>query len=81
MPGGDGTGPLGRGPGRGICIGAGFRRGPGLGRGAGMGFGRGFAGIYPADALSQKQILENRKAMLERELAALKDQLSEEGGE
>ncbi len=81
MPGGDGTGPFGTGPARGVCIGAGFRRGRGMGRGAGMGFGRGFAGIYPADAQSQQQILKNRAALLEQELAALKSQLAGEDGE
>lgn len=81
MPGGDGTGPLGSGPRRGICIGGGFRRGRGMGLGAGMGLGRGFAGIYPADAQSRRQILSNRAAVLEQELAALKSQLAEEDGE
>jgi len=76
MPGGDGTGPA-----RGVCIGAGFRRGRGMGRGTGMGFGRGFAGIYPTDAQSQQQILKNRNALLEQELAALKSQLVQENGE
>lgn len=75
MPGGDGTGPFGTGPGRGVCVGAGFRRG------RGMGPGRRFAGIFPADAQSQQEILKNRAALLEQELAALKSQLAREDGE
>ena len=81
MPGGDGTGPLGKGPARGVCIGVGFRRGRGMGRGSGIGFGRGFAGIYPADARSQQEILKSRASVLEQELAALKSQLAQEDGE
>lgn len=79
MPGGDGTGPFGTGPRWGACLGAGFRRGRGMGRG--FGFGMGSTGVYPADAQSRKQVLENRKALLESELEALKSQLSENGGE
>ncbi len=83
MPGGDGTGPFGTGPRWGACLGAGLRRGRGMGRGPGLGygFGMGYPGVYPADPQSQRQVLENRKALLERELAALKGQLSENGGE
>ncbi len=77
MPGGDGSGPFGTGPRGGFCVGAGLRRG----RGFGIGYGRGFGGIFPADAQSQKQILENRASILERELAALRKQLSDEGGQ
>lgn len=43
-----------------------------------MGYGRGYA---PLDAGSQRQILENRASLLERELAALRDQLAGEKGE
>ncbi len=83
MPGGDGTGPFGTGPRWGSCVGAGFRRGRGMGRGLGLGFGFGMGspGVYPADTQSQKQVLENRKALLERELAALRSQLSEDKSE
>jgi len=77
MPGGDGTGPLGRGPGRGICIGAGFRRGSGSGRGLGMGRGSG-SGICPVDASSPKVVLENRAALLEQELAVLKARMGKD---
>jgi len=46
--------------------------------GRGFGFGMGSTGVYPADTQSRKQVLENRKALLESELEALKNQLSEE---
>jgi len=46
--------------------------------GRGFGFGMGSPGVYPADAQSRRQVLENRKALLESELEALKSQLSEE---
>lgn len=83
MPGGDGSGPFGTGPRGGFCLGAGLRRGLGAGRGRGFGtgYGRGVGGIFPADAQSRKQILENRASILEQELAALKKQLSDEGGQ
>ena len=53
MPGGDGTGPMGRGPmtgrGLGLCAGyssPGYAANPGYGRGFGRGWGRGFGRGY-----------------------------------
>lgn len=81
MPGGDGTGPFGTGPRWGNCIGAGFRRGRGMGRGAGMGFGRGYGLPFGMDPAAARQALEDRAAVLERELKALRDQLTPKEGE
>ncbi len=83
MPRGDRTGPDGRGPRGGVCVDAGqrrffgFGRGRGAGRRGGMGFARGFGGIFPANQVSEKQALENRKIELEQELAFLKSRLNE----
>lgn len=77
MPGGDGTGPLGRGPmtgwGRGFC------------RGFGRGFGRGAwtwpAPVWGAPAQPTKEqtlsFLEGQQKALESELDALKRQIEE----
>lgn len=87
MPRGDRTGPDGRGPRGGVCIGAGLSRifgfgggrgfGRGLGRGVGMGFNRGYPGVYPVDPVSEQEALENRTKELERELAILKSRLGQ----
>ncbi len=88
MPRGDRTGPDGRGPRGGVCIGAGLSRifgfgggrgfGRGFGRGVGMGFNRGYPGVYPVvDPVSEQEMLENRARVLEQELAALKSRLGQ----
>lgn len=83
MPRGDRSGPDGRGPRGGVCVGAGlgrfsgFGRGQGLGRGAGRGLGRGFAGVYPVNQISEQEVLQNRAAELEKELAFLKSRLEQ----
>ncbi len=85
MPRGDRSGPDGRGPRGGTCVGAGQDRGFGyargngrsMGRGAGRGFGRGFAGAYPINQPSEKEALESRTQELERELALLKAKLGQ----
>lgn len=90
MPGLDGTGPLGLGPGRGwgrgYC-GAGPRPGLGCGRGWRSGWWsparnwrprwglRGFAPVGLPPAAA-KEILEQEKAYLEQELAALEKRLA-----
>lgn len=68
---------MGKGPIAGICyrLGLGRGRGRGLGRGIGMGRGFGMGAGYISEPVNQKQLLENRAEMLERELAALKSQL------
>ena len=84
MPRGDRSGPDGRGPRGGVCIGAGqnrgfgYGRGRGFGRGAGigMGFGRGYAGANPVQ-VSDQDVLESRTEELERELAILKSRLEQ----
>ena len=81
MPRGDRTGPDGRGPRGGVCVGAGLVRGFGFGRGRGagrgMGMGRGFAGVYPVNQISEQEALENRAQELERELASLRSRLTQ----
>ena len=79
MPGGDGTGPMGRGPmtGRGL--------GPcGRGLGRGSGFGRGFgrrwafapaAPMYPAMQPTMQPTKEQELQMLEDEQNAIKEEL------
>lgn len=81
----DGTGPFGQGPmsGRGMGPCAGNARpmmgGRGMGRGRGfrqgMGYGMGFA--PPVFAAPTKEMLQSEKAMLEAELKAIDEQLSE----
>lgn len=70
VPGMDGTGPMGAGArtgrGRGSCAGG------AAGRGLGMGCGRGFGFHAPgarSDGTIRKDVLEERKAELERMLA------------
>lgn len=81
MPRGDRSGPDGRGPRGGVCVGAGLSRffgfggGRGSGRGAGRGIGRGYAGVFPVNQISEQEALENRAIELERELAILKGRL------
>ena len=83
MPRGDRSGPDGRGPRGGVCVGAGqsrgfgYGRGRGSGRGAGMGLGRAYAGVYPVNQVSEQEALENRTLELERELAILKSRLEQ----
>lgn len=89
MPGRDGTGPMGAGSmigrGLGFCTGANeVRYGTGLGFGLGLGlvcrrgfgrwFGRGFA-IDEATSKTQKKLLQNQKAILEKRLEAIDKQL------
>ncbi len=81
MPRGDRSGPDGRGPRGGVCVGAGLGRGFGNGRGRGIGrgqgLGRGFAGVYPVSQVSEQEVLENRASELEKELAFLKSRLEQ----
>ena len=82
MPGRDGTGPIGRGPitgrGFGFC-----NTGPvGYGCGWGRGFGRnrGFEGNYPIGETvvkTQKEFLEEQKAILENRLQVISQQLED----
>ncbi|MDI9481802.1 MAG: DUF5320 domain-containing protein [Bacillota bacterium] len=91
MPAGDGTGPMGAGSmtgrGLGFCTGAdtvryGAGRGFGFGlrlacrRGLGRGFGRGFI-VNEASPKTQKELLRNQKAILEKHLKAIDKQLEE----
>jgi hypothetical protein len=89
MPGRDGTGPIGAGPmtgrGLGFCTGADAARygtGRGLGLGLGLacrrGFGRWFSrdlAIDEAIPKTQKELLQNQKAILEKRLEAIDKQL------
>lgn len=86
MPGGDGTGPMGRGVmtgrGLGICTGA-VPAGNGLGLGHGRGFGRCFV-PYPTPVATvagdrnflemQKQVLQARLSFLNKELEDLSEE-------
>ena len=69
MPGGDGTGPMGRGPltgrGMGSC-------GRGLGRGFGRGYGRCWTEPITLTKEEQKKILEEQKKAIEERLEELK---------
>jgi hypothetical protein len=72
MPGGNGTGPLGRGPltGRGL--------GP-CGRGYGRGLGYyDYYEPYPVDENTDRSFLENEKAMLEARLKDINEALDED---
>ena len=79
MPGGDRSGPDGRGPRGGACVGRGFGFGIGrfFRRRSGMGFRRGFAGVFLASEVSERELLESRTKDLERELAILKNRLQD----
>lgn len=77
MPERDGTGPMGTGPfGRGLVPCGGGYAGRGYGRGVGRGarFGWGFP-PGPFNAEAEKPFLEQRKAWLESQLAAINEQL------
>ncbi|MEA3266371.1 MAG: DUF5320 domain-containing protein [Candidatus Fermentibacteria bacterium] len=92
MPRGDRSGPDGRGPIGGVCVGAGLSRfsgfgggrgfgrgaGRGFGRGAGLGFNRGYPGVYPVNQETERELLESRTLELERELAILKSRLEKD---
>ncbi|NLA05585.1 MAG: DUF5320 domain-containing protein [Firmicutes bacterium] len=84
MPGGDGTGPLGRGPltgrGFGYCSGLGYQR-PGYGRPF---FGRGFRGygspwsrFYREDAADERLSLQRQADFMKRQLRAIEERLKE----
>ncbi len=88
MPGGDGTGPLGRGPitgkGLGPCnagrgrtgLASRFGFGPGRGRGFGLRQGLGInAGFNQYDAKTQKEMLAKEKEMLQERLNQISKQL------
>ncbi len=89
MPGRNATGPMGQGPltgrgmgpcGGGAAFGGHIGRGRCSGKGHGVRMGRGQYGYYPQTELSadqQKDILTNRKAILENELDALQKKLEE----
>ncbi len=87
MPRRDGTGPMGAGSmtgrGLGFCTGASaVRHGAGLGMGLGLacrhgfgrGFGRGFA-VNQASSKTQKELLNEQKAMLQDRLDVIDKQL------
>lgn len=80
MPWGDGTGPMGRGPGtgwgRGFC-----RRGPraAAGRGRGPGPGWGWFRWAAADADDDRSWLEARAAALRAQLKAVEERLKAQG--
>lgn len=86
MPGGNGTGPLGRGPltGRGLGpCGRGYfsYRRPRLGRRRGYGRGLGYYDYYepyPVDENTDRSFLENEKAMLEARLKDINEALDED---
>ena len=84
MPGGDGTGPLGRGPltgrGFGYCSGSGDQR-PGYGRPF---FGRGFRGYgspwsrsYREDAADERLSLQRQADFMKRQLRTIEERLKE----
>lgn len=85
MPGGDGTGPMGRGAmtgwGRGWCRGGGAWGGPGRGSrwagGRGLGWGRTgrWAGEAPWDPDTQRRFLEAERVALEGELEDVRRRL------
>lgn len=86
MPGRDGTGPLGNrfvyGRGRGYCNTVNPIAIAGCGLGLGLGLGMGFRGgrqqtavVPPAEGLSQKELLEEQKHLLEVRLKFLGSQL------
>lgn len=89
MPGRDGTGPMGAGPmsggGFGGCFaGAGKAMGYGRGMGRGVGCRRGFSRFFvdPAEAdpqfeRSEKEILAERKKILEAQLDAINKKMQE----
>jgi hypothetical protein len=89
MPGRDRTGPIGAGSmtgrGLGLCTGANavkYGAGPGMGlglglacrRGFGRGLGRGFA-INQASSKTQKELLQEQKAILQDRLEVIDKQL------
>lgn len=83
MPRRDGTGPMGAGPatgrGLGFCTGAnaaGYGAGFGFGcrRGFGRGFGRNFT-LNQTSAKTQKELLQEQKALLENRLKIIDEQL------
>ena len=85
MPGGDGTGPFGRGPmtgrGYGFCMvenpaEPGFGFGPGLGcRQFGKGYRRNFRANPGGSLKTQKELLAGQKKLLENRLEIIKRQL------
>lgn len=88
MPGGDGTGPMGRGPltGRGLGVCAGgtpvgyYGQGYGMGLGRRRGFGRGYAS-YRLPVAGDQEILELQKQELQTRLNLLNKQLEDLSGE
>lgn len=78
MPGGDGSGPLGRGAmtGRGLGYCAGTPR-YGYGRRLGLGYGRGFRRFYQAPPVETKELLQEEREALESRLDYLNKQLDE----
>lgn len=89
MPGGDGTGPMGRGPltGRGLGYCAGGYPRYGLGRragfgargyGLGLGYRRGYRAYYPVepvDPRTERELLEEERAVLENRLKMVSREL------
>ena len=82
MPKLDRTGPSGQGPrtgrGMGNCEGG---RGIGWGRGYGCGCGGGLFGRMFYTKEEQSELLKERAAMLEEELKAIKEELSDKGAQ
>jgi hypothetical protein len=85
MPGGDGTGPMGRGimtgKGYGFCAGSNVSR-CGAAWGLGMGFRRGFGRYMAVDPTfvpkTQKEVLAEQKELLENQLKFVNKRLEEE---
>ncbi len=85
MPGFDGTGPGGNGPGtgrgfgpcgRGMAYGRGFGRGFGRGRGFGAGFYGNYAEPEPLSKEAQKQLLEAELKRIEAEKTEITKRLT-----
>lgn len=83
MPGGDGTGPWGRGVrgrGMGNCPGIpAYGYGPRLG--LGLGYGQGGRRFYPAPPIDAKELLEVERAALQSRLDAINNQLDKSEAE
>lgn len=79
MPGGDGTGPLGRGALSGRRLGpcAGAAPAGYWGRGAGFSRRRGYGGCYPPYVVEDKELLEMQKRELQLRLEVLEKQLAD----
>ncbi len=84
MPGGDGTGPWGRGArtgrGMGYCPGS-TAYGYGRRLGLGLGYGRGGSRFFPAPPVDAKELLEEERAALHNRLDYINNQLDKSEAE